>query len=473
MNLKKPCWTPHPAALFFPRLTAKMGRHTQTDKFRTPTRAAPPASLRHLLLSTSPPPLSWTERRQARLPTDSAGEKTDEIQIIRAPPPSLLDLIHPPSITPSPLLSTECSTPSLPLTFPLVHRFSPTGPLLLTERSTPPPPPNLHHPSSITPGSGPRLLLAERAPPAPPGYRSLSPYNSTMDNAPPQLNLSVLTWKGWPSTLGDGDEYSGTYSQAALVRTRKGTFNAGLAAIEYIPAATTKFRYMRRSATGTEGSTVTYEGGIAGENVPPLMRIALPGRLHWPERFRECDFLELERKLTGPPFKFFDIDWHMDCDDTWDPSRLKLHSVNFDTPDLPGQPPTAVDPERTQGAREEDCSVGLGWCGDWATALLEKQDRNQALGERTEIMWNNPVPGNADWGAEVRLEAIRVGEPTDYDDLACENPEETPKRCISDYEVRATVLRIFVKSEAFARLQQPDEVQSEEEEEDEEDVDWY
>jgi hypothetical protein len=168
-----------------------------------------------------------------------------------------------------------------------------------------------------------------------------------------------------------------------------------------------------------------------------------------------------------------------------------LHGLTF-SPDLPGQPENDTAPIFT-GGREQDSSVGLGWHGNWATALLEKQDRGQLLGERTEIMWDTKE--DPTWGVQVRLQvnfrdsrqtlneltlvsqAIQVTEvdpdmyeevdPDEYED------EESPvhSRGISDYEVQATILRVFVKSEGFVRLQEPDEIQDEDESEEEFDDD--
>ncbi|KAJ7727372.1 hypothetical protein B0H16DRAFT_1779373 [Mycena metata] len=247
-----------------------------------------------------------------------------------------------------------------------------------------------------------------------------------MDDAPPQLILSALIWDGFPTSwiAGDDDKHVGTYTEEVSVRTE-------FRAIEYAPAAPARF------------NDLTEEGAIFGENIPPLLRIALPGRLPWPERFSSSNWVN--RPLNGPPFKFYNINWE---DGSWEPSALDVHSVRF-TPDLPGQSAEDVEPIRTWG----DPCTRLGWRGPWVTTLLEKQDARQPLGDRTEILWDSMgkwIPTGSGRqninGILVYSTTIRVIELTDYDD-------DSPSRSISDYEVRATVLRVLVKGEGFVRLQ--------------------
>ncbi|KAJ7877005.1 hypothetical protein B0H13DRAFT_744422 [Mycena leptocephala] len=291
-------------------------------------------------------------------------------------------------------------------------------------------------------------------------------------DAPPQLLLSALTWSGFPTTwcAGDGDELVGTYAKSATAQLNKAEINAELGAVVYTPATQTSFQYARHTNTSTSSSEVTYYGVTCGENMPPLARICLPGRLPWPERFKRADPHSYpQRPLKGPPFDFYTMDWTEDTGI----NPENLHGLTF-SPDLPGQPENDTAPIFT-GGREQDSSVGLGWHGNWATALLEKQDRGQLLGERTEIMWDTKE--DPTWGVQVRLQAIQVTEvdpdmyeevdPDEYED------EESPvhSRGISDYEVQATILRVFVKSEGFVRLQEPDEIQDEDESEEEFDDD--
>ncbi|KAF8129117.1 hypothetical protein K438DRAFT_1789231 [Mycena galopus ATCC 62051] len=70
--------------------------------------------------------------------------------------------------------------------------------------------------------------------------------------------------------------------------------------------------------------------------------------------------------------------------------RLSPENLNglIFSPDLPGQLADDVGPSLEEGPLL-DSTVGLGWHGTWATALLEKQEKRQSLGERNEIGWNS------------------------------------------------------------------------------------
>ncbi|KAJ7082999.1 hypothetical protein C8R44DRAFT_894638 [Mycena epipterygia] len=264
-------------------------------------------------------------------------------------------------------------------------------------------------------------------------------------DAPPRLLLSALTWNGWPTTVteSNGAEIIGTYVQSAAVPLDKGGMNVALGTVEYTPVTSTSFSYTRHAFTGTASSEVTYYGAILGDNMPPLIRICLPGRLPWPERFTTVGYIE--RRLRGPPFEFWDVDWHGEAG--LEPNALTLHAVSIPGPDLPGQPQADVEPSSEDG-REPDSYEYLGWQGDWATALLKKQDRHESLGERTDIIWN--ATENPTWGVQLRLQAIKLTERVDDED------ESEDSRGISDYDVRATILRVFVKSEEIERLREPD-----------------
>ncbi|KAJ6584495.1 hypothetical protein B0H19DRAFT_387664 [Mycena capillaripes] len=231
--------------------------------------------------------------------------------------------------------------------------------------------------------------------------------------------------------------------------------NTELGAVEYSPTRPTSFQYTRRAAVGLSSSEVTYYGAVFGTNMPPLVRISLPGRLPWPEKFEPSD--DIERPRAGPPFEFWNEDWRGESG--IHPEYLR--GLRF-SPDLSGQPGDETEPISNFG-RESDSSVGLGWHGDWATALLEKQDRGQPLGERIEVVWHGET-----WGAQVRLRDLKVTEvdADTYEDV--ENLELDDPRGISDYTVQATILRVFVKSEEFVRLEQQPVVQEEEEDDSEE-----
>ncbi|KAJ6584496.1 hypothetical protein B0H19DRAFT_387697 [Mycena capillaripes] len=153
--------------------------------------------------------------------------------------------------------------------------------------------------------------------------------------------------------------------------------------------------------------------------------------------------MDMLRKTEGPPFLFFVDDFNNGHG--IDPDMMGGASgIDIRRPDLPGQ-------------------TGE-WYGAWAPTLLEKQKRQKPLGERTQVIWNATT--NPTWGVEVRLEALKVEENEDLD-LDGDEAEDDggPMKGISGYEVRATVLRVFVKDEEFKRLQEPDEIEENEGEE--------
>ncbi|KAJ7601295.1 hypothetical protein DFH06DRAFT_1353465 [Mycena polygramma] len=284
-----------------------------------------------------------------------------------------------------------------------------------------------------------------------------------MDNAPPQLLLSALTWSGLPTTwtVDDPEEdHVGIYGEAAVAQLNKTGMNTQLGAVEYSPATTMSFRYTRQALIDTASSEITSYGGIAASNMPSLVRVSLPSRRPWPERFERPSSEGNRRLRTGHPFFFWDTDWDSDGDIRANKSLSNSHTINL-SPDLPGQSARDVQPTFEEGL-ESDSWVGLGWHGDWVTALLERRDHQQPLGERTEIVWS---PNHA-WGVQVRLQALNI---TEMDPEMCDEVRapEDHSRGISDYDVQATILRVFVKSEEFIRLQESDVVQEEDSDSDE------
>ncbi|KAJ6550572.1 hypothetical protein DFH09DRAFT_1086516 [Mycena vulgaris] len=187
---------------------------------------------------------------------------------------------------------------------------------------------------------------------------------------------------------------------------------AGYPRTWYAPAAPMLFVYQRHAHTMEYSSE---DGAIPGGNIPPLTRICHPDRHLWPERFME--------------FKY------------WYPSQLEPRAVGL-SPDLLGQLARDVEPRSTAGG-ELDSPRGVVWQGAWAVALLEEQARKELLG------------GEGDY-KRIRHGlwklAVRVVECEDYDDEMSEDEdkgEDTPNlsaRGISDYEVRVTILQVFVVS---------------------------
>ncbi|KAJ7162995.1 hypothetical protein C8R46DRAFT_1281233 [Mycena filopes] len=274
--------------------------------------------------------------------------------------------------------------------------------------------------------------------------------------SPPRLIFSALTWTGKPATLdvseGAGGDHVGTYPEAASVKLTMSSRTVTLELqgrgkthfVEYIPLGSTQrsFVYSRHAFNGVAYSGDCLYGGILGEDMGPRIRVCLPGRHAWPERFER---VELGRPLTGPPFAFFDTDWV--CHNGIHPEK-GLAGLTL-SPDLPGQ----IDPPENdlvyEDGHEEGSTVGLGWHAEWVTALLQRKDLRQPLGEMTRLIFNDKT--NATWA----VEALKVEEvdPWICEEVADEeNSEAMRSRGISDYTVRATILRVFVTRPELERL---------------------
>ncbi|KAJ7145039.1 hypothetical protein C8R46DRAFT_1131432 [Mycena filopes] len=259
--------------------------------------------------------------------------------------------------------------------------------------------------------------------------------------SPPQLILSALTWtgSGEPTTLTvRGDANVGEYAEAGphhlqmsgqvWVVELQGRGQTHL--VEYIPSTAIAFNYSRKAYIGVPPGDPTCQ--ILGENMPPQVRICLPGRRPWPQRLQTSDW-----RLSGPPFKFDETDW---ADE--DP-MADIDGLTF-SPDLPGQ-------VNTGHGLTLEC---LGWHADWVTALLERQDLDlrRPLGATTRLVFND----KATWAVEVHLQALAVVQ-ANLDDH--EFAEAIQSRGISEYTVRATILRVFVTPQELERLEaQPEEL---------------
>ncbi|KAK7023047.1 hypothetical protein R3P38DRAFT_2957229 [Favolaschia claudopus] len=306
-----------------------------------------------------------------------------------------------------------------------------------------------------------------------------------MNDPSPRLSLSAIIRDRAPTVWCAGDDYDellGTYCEAANVtRTLlKGKMNIELAAIEYTPAAPYSFDYMRHAYVGANGSTVTYEGDVFGENMSPLIRICLPDRRPWPEHFRRSAH---ERKYPhGSSLPIFADDWQGSNDIHPESSlqkKLQKRSVEL-VPDVPNQSLEDMEPVVGSG-REQDSTVRLGWHETWATAMLENRDHYHPLGNMTDIFWD---PAE-EWGVEMHLQrhfdqvmSVNEVEPWIYEEQD-EDSDPLESRGVESYEVRATILRVFVKNSWFIRARQEPENQDEEdtsgsdsEGEHEDDVEW-
>ncbi|KAG8983966.1 hypothetical protein FRB93_006878 [Tulasnella sp. JGI-2019a] len=149
------------------------------------------------------------------------------------------------------------------------------------------------------------------------------------------------------------------------------------------------------------------------------------------------------RRQAGPPFIFTK-------EDSDGPEGILSNTLLLDSPDLPGQDELAPwadtdlewipeDPESTMRFYE-------GWRGLWADKLMAKSDKRKPLGQVTITQWTTTL-GRKQWAVVLKLKAKRLETyiPTmNYPDHPAMQRMGPPKRCISQYEIEATVLRIFV-----------------------------
>ncbi|KAJ7366352.1 hypothetical protein DFH08DRAFT_797342 [Mycena albidolilacea] len=255
-----------------------------------------------------------------------------------------------------------------------------------------------------------------------------------MNDAPPKLLLSALSWSGSPTSwsAGDDDKHIGTYSEAGTAQLHKAGINTELRAVEYTPSPPTWAQDHPKSPT--------------------------VGRF-WGK---------IERPLKGPPFEFYDTDWPSG-ENRIHPEELR--GLRF-LSDLPGHLNSDAESNGAFG-HKMDSTVGLGWHETWVTTLLEKQDLGKPLGERTDIVWDR----TSGWGVQVRREAVRVRERyTDvYDKVDVDDMQDiVQSRGIESYTIRATILRVFVKSEWFDQKEGlPEREEEEDEDEDYGNEDMY
>ncbi|KAK7001840.1 hypothetical protein R3P38DRAFT_3609665 [Favolaschia claudopus] len=291
-----------------------------------------------------------------------------------------------------------------------------------------------------------------------------------MDSAPRFLRLSALKWEGKPRTFEAPDfpEHIGTYVQAVDILLSKSKINPKLGTIEYIPERSgntlSNFIYSRYVCVGLRPIEFMSLIHVFGENMSPLVRISLATvDNRWPECFTESpEGLDEPRQSTGPPFHFCNEDWN---------EEHGIHPERFRNcislqPDMPGQDSDDMKPDQADSSKNPESYIGLGWNGDWADALLKKQEARKSLGSRTTIYWNYAN----DWGVEVRLEAISVKKvdprmiPHERDSdseseggsesEAESEPDESRATGIESYRVRATILRAFIKREWLIRAQE-------------------
>ncbi|KAJ6516964.1 hypothetical protein DFH09DRAFT_1099232 [Mycena vulgaris] len=126
------------------------------------------------------------------------------------------------------------------------------------------------------------------------------------------------------------------------------------------------------------------DGAILGENISPLMCICRPDRHSCPERFMESEYIY--RPLTGPPFQIV-------------------------------RPRLEWGDSGTRGCRAQiyrGKQAGFFTRGGLAVRVVECEDYDDEMSE---------------------------------DEIEGEDTPNLPARGISDYEVRATILQVFVENE--------------------------
>ncbi|KAJ7162994.1 hypothetical protein C8R46DRAFT_1102161, partial [Mycena filopes] len=188
----------------------------------------------------------------------------------------------------------------------------------------------------------------------------------------------------------NGVEHVGTYDEAASVQLKLSRIvelqgRGQTHFVEYIPLGlprATTFEYSRHAFVGVVDAEV-----LIAQNMAPWMRICLPGRRAWSQRFQPSG---AERPIAGPPFIFYETDWMY-------PEGIHAEK-DFDgltfSPDLPGQ-------VNTGHGLTQEC---LGWHADWVAALLERQDLDlpRPLGAMTRLFFNDTT--HATWAVEVYLQ---------------------------------------------------------------------
>lgn len=108
-------------------------------------------------------------------------------------------------------------------------------------------------------------------------------------NVHPQLQISVLTWVGHPTTCcGDGDaldQYVGQYKSAVSSTLDLQGWNDLHKAFEYRPShGTIGFRYIRETFVDIASSSITYHGAILADGMSPKIRVCALGQNPWPDK---------------------------------------------------------------------------------------------------------------------------------------------------------------------------------------------
>lgn len=109
---------------------------------------------------------------------------------------------------------------------------------------------------------------------------------------PPNLQMSVLIWKGEPTTYdvegNDLLDYVGAYVCAASSSLIYTGWDNVHQALQYAPSSgPVAFDYERHAFIGTASSQITYYGGIIADDMSPKVRVCGTNEKPWPEMFGE------------------------------------------------------------------------------------------------------------------------------------------------------------------------------------------
>ncbi|KZV83138.1 hypothetical protein EXIGLDRAFT_754569 [Exidia glandulosa HHB12029] len=288
------------------------------------------------------------------------------------------------------------------------------------------------------------------------------------------LQLSTLLWE-WtgpdgPTTVvvdGEGPDERpiGRYSAGPSTRIAldlESPWSPEHSAFVYnLPEAqpSLTLRYTRRTFVGTVSSDVTYYGTIAGvysqatsETIGPKLCVHRVDADPFPETLEPVEGVKLKRG-PGPPFEFIDFDWVYDG---VPPSGIgeRSRALNIDVPDLPGQNEDDLE-ESTHDDDdeiEEDGSELRGWSGDWVKTLLERRERGEDVGSRTEVKWcsigqlqfeGSKWVDTRLWGVEIEFEA------QDFEEHWPDRETPAGRRYLEGYTVVATIKRFFITPEWY------------------------
>ncbi|KAG8863986.1 hypothetical protein FRB96_006859 [Tulasnella sp. 330] len=285
--------------------------------------------------------------------------------------------------------------------------------------------------------------------------------------APPVLTFAALSW------TSDGPRHYDDPTLEELTNVL-GTYNLAIPATSFDLLKVRRrgppdapFIYVPRRGRGASSTTFTYErkstknvfcrchprnwplhGGEGCQG--PRFALVSPERDPLPYRMPKGLYDQRVRaRRPGPPFI-----WTLEDGEQQD--AVFERTLLLEEPDLPGQKELEPGDEDTDSAwlpgADKDryhTTYFEGWRGPWADKLIAKLDKKRPLGQVTVTQWKVSC-GVPQWAVVLKLKAksMETYVPTmNYPD----NPDmarmEAPPRCISQYKIEATVLRVLVSQQ--------------------------